>query len=488
VAFSREQLVAEAWRRGRLRYKLRAHQVSLQDFIATWRPDESRKVVKCARRFGKSFGLCLYATEFAIQHPGAQIRFAAPTEKALRKIIRPNMRVILADCPERLRPRWNTQDGVYVFPNGSEWHLAGTDKDNAEKLRGTGTDLAIVDEAGFHDDLSYVVDDILTPQLLDNGGRLVMISTPATTPDHPFTARFCPEADAEKSLFIRTIRDNTHLKPEQVERYVKALGGWTSLATRRELLCEDVVDLTRAIVPEFEEHKDAIVKERPRPEHFFPLVAMDVGFEDWHAIGFGYWDWDHALLVVEDEAFLRRATTDSIAAAIAAKETALWPWAAREAYQTPSGRYQWEPWRQVRWSPLRYSDTDLRLIADLGADHGLSFAPTAKDEKEAQVNELRRFVASERIRIHPRCHNLIRHLKTGVWNKQRTAFDRSSSDGHYDGVDMLLYMLRNAPRNENPHPPKYATVDPVTHLVPDEENDPDQSLSGWRQVFGGDNG
>jgi hypothetical protein len=485
VALSRAQLIEEAWRRGRLRYKLRAHQAPLHDFITTWREDESRKVVKSARRFGKSFGLCLYATEYAIRHPGAQIRFAAPTEKALRKIIRPNMRVILADCPERLRPRWNTQDGVFTFPNGSEWHLAGTDKDNAEKLRGTGTDLAIVDEAGFHDDLSYVVDDILTPQLLDNGGRLVMISTPATTPDHPFTARFCPEADAEGSLFVRTIRDNTHLKPEQVERYVKALGGWTSLATRRELLCEDVVDLTRAIVPEFEEHKDAIVREHERPAHFFPLVAMDVGFEDWHAIGLGYWDWDKALLVIEDEVFLRRATTDAIASAIAAKERDLWPWAAREAYQTPTGRYQWEPWRQVRWSPIRYSDTDLRLIADLGADHGLAFAPTAKDEKEAQVNELRRFVASERLRIHPRCKNTIRHFKTGVWNKQRTAFDRSAADGHYDGVDMALYMLRNAPRNDNPYPPKYATVDPVTHLIPDETEDPDPSLSAWRNVFGG---
>jgi hypothetical protein len=486
VALSRAQLIEEAWRRGRLRYKLRAHQAPLHDFITTWREDESRKVVKSARRFGKSFGLCLYATEYAIRHPGAQIRFAAPTEKALRKIIRPNMRVILADCPERLRPRWNTQDGVFTFPNGSEWHLAGTDKDNAEKLRGTGTDLAIVDEAGFHDDLSYVVDDILTPQLLDNGGRLVMISTPATTPDHPFTARFCPEADAEGSLFIRTIRDNTHLKPEQVERYVKALGGWASLATRRELLCEDVVDLERAIVPEFNDHLSGIVREHTRPEHFFPLVAMDVGFADWHAVGFGYWDWDKALLVIEDEVFLRRATTDTIAQAIAAKERDLWPWAAREAYQTPTGRYQWEPWRQVRWSPIRYSDTDLRLIADLGADHGLAFAPTAKDEKEAQVNELRRFVASERMRIHPRCKNTIRHFKTGVWNKQRTAFDRSAADGHYDGVDMALYMLRNAPRNDNPYPPKYATVDPVTHLIPDETEDPDPSLSAWRNVFGGD--
>lgn len=447
--------VARLWEVGRLRYKLREHQETLHAFISDWRGDEARKVVKCARRFGKSFGLCLYATEFALRNPGCQIRFAAPTEKALRKIVRPNMRVILSDCPEHLRPRWNTQDSCYVFPNGSEWHLAGTDKDNVEKLRGTGTDLAIIDEAGFHDDLEYVVDDVLTPQLLDNGGRLVMISTPPRSPAHPFAARFCPEAAAEESLFVRTIRDNTHLKPHEVERYVKALGGWDSLATRRELLCEDVIDEESAVVPEFNAHEAAIVQEPQVPTHFYPLVAMDVGFADWHAILFGFWDFLAAKLVVQDEVFLRRARTDEIAAAILAKEAELWPWAARELKRDDaSGLYDFEPWRTDRLATLRFSDVDLRLIRDLDEIHGLKFAPTAKDDREAQINELRMFVKAERIVIAPRCKMLIRHLKTATWNKARTDFERTKADGHFDGVPAIVYKLRNAPRAKNPFPPK----------------------------------
>jgi hypothetical protein len=479
---------AELWRRGNIRYLLREHQRSLHEFIDTWRPDEARKVVRAARRFGKSYVLCLYATEFAIRNAGCQIRFAAPTEKALRKIVKPNMRAILADCPERYRPRFNTQDSCFVFPNGSEWHLAGTDKDNAEKLRGTGTDLAIVDEAGFHDDLEYIVDDILTPQLLDNGGRMVMISTPPRTPGHPFAAKFCPEADAEGSLFVRTIRDNTHLKPDQVERYVKALGGWDSLATRRELLCEDVVDVTRAVLPEFHENAGTVVREPDPCEWFIPLVSLDVGFEDLTAILFGFYDFARAKLVIVDEAYLKHARTDQIANAIKAKEAALWPWAAQELERTRGDtRWKHEPWRTERRNVRRFSDVDPRLIADLADLHGLPFAATAKDDKEAAINALRIRIREASLVIHPRCVQTVRHFRQAVWHVtnrgMRTGFEHSEYEGHFDGVDSAVYMNRNAPIHVNPYPPRYATVDPMTHLIP-EETEIDPSLGPWAQVFG----
>ena len=44
-----------------------------------------------------------------------------------------------------------------------------------------------------------------------------------------------------------------------------------------------------------------------------------------------------------------------------------------------------DPWRPVRRRRIRYSDTEARLIADLGKDHGLAFMPTAKDDQEAEA-------------------------------------------------------------------------------------------------------
>lgn len=477
----------EAWRRGRLWYKLRPHQRSLYEFLGQWTDSESRKVVKAARRFGKSFVLCLLATEYAIKHPGTQVRFAAPTEKALRKIVRPNTRAIFGDCPTCFRPKWNTQDSCFLFPNGSEWHLAGTDKDNVEKLRGTGTDLAIVDEAGFHVDLEYVVDDVLTPQLLDNGGHLVMISTPPRTPAHPFAAKYCPEAAAEGALFVRTIRDNTYLKPAQVERYVAALGGWTSLATRRELLCEDVVDLSRAVLPEFQERESDLVREWPEPEYYIPLVSLDVGFEDLTAILFGYYDFRAAKLVVQDEAYLKHARTDQIAAAVKGKEAALWPWAAAERERIDgTDVFTVDPWRKVRRSPVRWCDVDPRLIADLATLHKLEFSATAKDDKEAAINALRIRLREATVVIHPRCVQTVKHFRTAVWHVtsrgQRSGFEHTDDLGHFDGVDAAVYLNRNAPLNVNPYPPKYANVDRTANFIPDhaikEEDDP-----VWSSIF-----
>jgi hypothetical protein len=80
-----------------------------------------------------------------------------------------------------------------VFHNGSEIHIAGCDNGNAENLRGHESDLNLIDEAGFIDDLEYVLKDILMPQTLTTGGRTIISSTPPRTPAHYFQ-RLCMEA------------------------------------------------------------------------------------------------------------------------------------------------------------------------------------------------------------------------------------------------------------------------------------------------------
>jgi hypothetical protein len=211
-----------------------------------------------------------------------------------------------------------------------------------------------------------------------------------------------------------------------------------------------------------------------------------VGFAHLHAIGHGWWDFQRAKLVLWDETYLHRATTDRIADAVKTKESEHWPWAAREREQDPDGGWIVDPWRQARRAPLRYSDTDLRLIADLCELHDLPFAPTAKDNLEAQINALRMCVKDHQIEIHPRCKQTIAHLKFGIWNKRRTEFEEAAGFGHFDGVAMMVYMLRNAPRNVNPYPPKNAGIDPIGNFIPPhEQHHPEPALAAWTAIFGG---
>lgn len=453
-----------------MRWLLRGYQEGLYDDVWRFLRGEipSRLFFEdIHRRFGKSHVLMLVADEVGLGKApevwpdlARVIRFSAPTMLDLEEIYHPIQDEILETCPDALRPTWQTTRGRghYFFPStGSRLFLFGVDGKHYKKGRGKKSHLSVVDEAAAcepncEDGVSGYVRSILLPQTFGVNGRIAIATTPPETPGHPSSSlkAWCqaiPGAYAK-----RTLDDNAEaFGPDVVREYEREQGGRDSTAFRREYLCEWIVDEARAAVPEFAAHREKIVVEPVEPAWYFPLEAMDVGFrpDPTHCL-FGFWDFERAKLVVLAEFFERNALTDTIAAGVRATEAATWPWLELEMKRTPGGTFEHEPWRKERREIFRHSDTELRLIADLNKQ-GLHFAPTAKDEKEAQVAELRLFVRSERLEIHPRCVQLIRSLDTTVWNKQRTEWERGA-DGHGDGVDALLYMLRNAPRARNPVP------------------------------------
>ncbi len=438
-----EQARDALWAAGELRWKLHPHQVAMYE---QWRKTTSRKVVfHCSRRVGKSYTLLTIADEVARKKEKAQIRYAAPTQKNVKEIILPNMGQILEDCPRKLRPKWRAQDGQYVYPNGSILSIAGTDGGNADKLRGSACDLGIIDEAGFVNNLAYIVRSILMPQFITTDGRLILSSSSPRSPSHDFV-HFLREAEAVAAYVKLTIFEDS--RPEVLARipeWMAESGGAGSTDWLREYMCEVLTDQTLAIIPEFtEERSKVLCREVNRPEYFDSYVGMDVGFNDLTAVVFGYWDFQKASLVIEDEVSLNRMTTLELANAIIGKEKGLWG---------------------ERKPLLRVSDTDLIVIHDLNELHNLGFTPTAKDDKEAAVNLLRLLVSQNKLVIHPRCKGLISHLKYGVWNDRRTQFARAEGFGHFDYVDALVYLVRNLRREKNPYPHNLGMSD-FTHHIP----------------------
>ena len=423
-----------------------------------------RFVVECARRWGKSWFACVLCVMYALQRPGAQIRYAAPTKDMVRKIINPLMRKILADCPDDIRPTWNVQDGVWRFPNGSELHVAGCDQGGADRLRGTSTDLAVVDEAGFVDDLEYLVTSVLLPQLLTVDGRMVLISTPSVSPDHAWTT-YCEEAEKTDAYYHATIYDAPHITAEQREEFFREAGGEKSIAARRELLAERVIDETRAVVPEFAAAEASIVREHPRPSHFHAFVAGDIGFVDLAVFLFSYVDFRAGLLVVEDEVAMQRAKSTDINVAVARKERELW------GTQRPKLRV-------IDAALITVADMDERVDVTRGerahaltpeADvHEMRWHLAQKDEADAALNALRVFLP--KLVIHPRCATFRAHMRGGIWNKSRTSYERVDRGGvrhHFDGIDAGKYLVRHADMHANPYPMDWQRpgVSLDTHMV-----------------------
>lgn len=443
-------LTREAWADGDLSWKLRPYQVESYD--AMWNAITSGTDVFVnvqARRTGKTFVTRIVATEFALRIPECNVNIAGPVGREMRKINQTVMRQILRDCPPELQPTYNKADGTYTFPNGSHIFTAGLNGDHADDQRGNDGNLNLIDEAGFVDELEYALLDIYAPQTDTSGGTNILISTPPKTPAHDFVD-IKNVAERDGNYIMRTIHqtDYTDAKKDQI---ATRCGGVLSTTWRREYLCEFVVDSDLQIVPEWNEK---YVQDVDRGEFFafwHKYDAMDLGVRDLNATLFGYYDFKNARLVIEDEwiASGPQLTTDVIANKVAEVE-------ARLDYR--------DMYRRVA------DNNNPLLLNDLRALHGMQFVPTSKDELPAMINELRLWIGTGRVAVHPRCANLIGCLKNAIWKDSRDGrfigreLARTKAYGHFDALMALVYLVRNVDVHTNPIPRLHG-FDPQTQFL-----------------------
>lgn len=421
------------WKRGDLSYLLHADQ---ERILKKWKASKARKFyLGCSRRWGKSWWKCVTAAEKALATPHGEIRYAAPTQKMAKQIVEPHFRRIFNDAPDSHRPDFRVQEQIWRFPNGASIILAGVDNGGAERLRGTSTVLALVDEAGLMDDLDYLIQDILLPQTITVDGRIVVGSTPPRTPSHPFK-RQCQEAMMNGAYVKRTIYDAPHITPAMIEEYKEESGGEDSTTWKREYMVEFVTDENLQIIPEWSRvHKDRqvphpLVKEWKRPPHFKCWVIADVGFNDLTAVGYWYADFHNAVKVLAKERYFTRTRSEVVNKTVRQDLLELgWP--------EPEGFI---------------ADTLAKnTIVDM-SDDTTSWAPPYKWNAEGAINALRIEVQRGSIIIDPSCAITISHLENGIWNKSRTQFERSDEFGHFDGIDMCKYAVRTVDTSINPYP------------------------------------
>lgn len=441
----RIQARAELWRRGILSYKLDVNQKQLHKLYH----DGAQKmnVWLLSRRQGKTFALCVFAIEACLKSPNQIVKFLSPTKLMVNNNIRPIMRKILEDCPDELKPDFKQKDYIYYFPNGSEIQLAGTDGGHAEKLRGGDSHAWFIDEAGSCDNLEYIVNSILIPTTFITKGKGILASTPPSEPDHDFLT-FIEKAQHNGSLVKKTIYDNPRLTSKDVSEIEEELGGVHTDAFKREALCEIIKSATRSVLPDVtEELMKEIVKDWPTPPFYDSYVSMDIGGNDWTFVIFGYYDFRADKIIIQDEVVMNLSTNmtmKGLSEAIDKKEIELW----NNIYTN-----------EIKRPYFRSSDTNPIVINEIrvNSNNVINFLPTKKDDKQAAINNLRTLLLAKKVIIHPRCEKLIKHVLNVKWKSDtnRTEFGRSPDDGHYDGVDSLIYFIRNVVFSKNPYPSSY---------------------------------
>jgi len=458
-------------------------------------PPLSSTVWKISRQRGKSFAAVFAAGEqYAQRTPGAIIRYLGQTGDSAESILAPTFKQIFEEmCPdESLLPEPYRTTGKLgselTWDNGATFVWSGTDNDTFRRQRGPRTHRLLLDESGFYPKLPDV-EQALLPSLQTTGGKALYLCSPPLSPGHEFEARYLA-AFAEGRSEHDNIYGNPRMTPEDVLNLIKReaarLGMTPEEFTKstywlREYMALTVAEEQRAALPSFtEERAKVIVQAMERPKFFDAYEGGDWGFGDPHGWTFGYWDYERAMLVVEDELWLPRCNTQKLADEVKRKETELYgleQWEGKlyglqtvpellASLKTTPFLIEAARGDAPRQPFLRVGDDDLLVLADLHQLHGLSVMPTRKDDNALAVNEVDILVRNLQIRIHPRCKRLIKECTTVLWNKQRTDWERTS-DGHGDVLKSLVYMARNIMRHRDPRPPaEHPWVDERRDMTP----------------------
>lgn len=477
------------WRAGDLSFFCSDVQVNARSLVYE---NPSRRVVwETNRRFGKSRTCVVIADEHALAFPGVRIPYAAPTGVQVRTFVHPPMLELANTAPPELAP--DIVDGDQVFPPLQWYDAAGNpvrtklhggvelarfkgkkpdellrqsrvaphgceDRLKANRLRGTGTVFGVLDEVRDIPIVAYVIKSVIGPMLWEARSRwhgdvkptMLVASTPADTPDHPFV-EIADAAEAKGAYFHATVYDCDHLDDRAIAEAIEEAGGEHTLQWQVEGLAKRVRDPKRLVFPEFD--RETHVREVERPEHFRPVVIGDGGHVDMAVYLFGYYHFDLAAYVVEDELSFQRTRSDITDAAIADKERELWP-----GIHVSKRRVDAPP--QVRADMNREEWGDPRDIdGDEEPPHWLSVSkPTNKQlgSMQSGVNRARVLLKGRRVFISPKCTTLVSHVDAARWNAARTEFDRVKDENkepvhHFDGAAGLVYFIRDAD-TANPYP------------------------------------
>lgn len=468
-----------AWRGGDLTWLLHAGQVDVWREVLKFinNPDGSNVfVLELARQFGKTF-LCLVISLMIAIRTGGRCVYGAPTLQMLREFILPTFDAIASTAPESVRPRFNGSNSHIETHTGGYIHLFGADDQRrADRGRGPPAEFAVFDEGGNEgvgNLLRYIVTKVFEPAFQHTGGRCVLPSTPASTPDHDFTA-MTEEAEARGEALNRTIYDNPMLTAARIEEIIlkaartagKSVEAFKeSPEFQREYLAKRVIEKSLVVLPEWADHRAKLFKAVERPEFFRGTATLDFGGNDPHGLHLGYWHHPLNAYVIEHED-LMVSPCNSLQMATRAKalETEAWgvkQWAGTMAAARDATLVEWRDsipkWmaglleREIEgdgqpW--MRVADNDIALVRDLYELHDMAFVPTAKDDKQLQVNNLQVSINREQVYVHPRCVHTDRHWRTTTWaDHKRDTYARRGGE-HGEFVDTAVYALRNVDRRD----------------------------------------
>ena len=186
------------------------------------------------------------------------------------------------------------------------------DASDVDKLRGAAFSLAVLDEAAFFNiNLRELVNEVLTPALLDRDGSLVMISTPNSA-CHGFFYDITEKGTYNFSVHRWTVKDNPYMQ-HAVRAIQKDIDNGildpSDPSYKREYLGIWVRD-DQEIVYNYTQNN--LFENRPVSDEWEYILGIDLGYHDATAFVVVAWSPDYPSLYVIDEFKQSRMLTSEV--------------------------------------------------------------------------------------------------------------------------------------------------------------------------------
>ncbi len=453
---SKQEMRDYLWSRGDLSWQLDELQLSMFNTICSNYLSSKKICILSSRQIGKSYFSLIFAIHFLLKNPGKIARVIAPTRYACEEIVQDNLAKILLTAPEGFIKK-SAAHNCYDIYNRSSLRLGAGERQYADKNRGGNASLIIYEECGFlsADELSYLMRSVINAQLLRSKGHEIFVSSPSTDPEHILHTEILPEAEAAGTAFCYNVFESPSISDESIAEAIKRSGCKIGSNSQSDLIyfVDRVREIDHKNQVEFEklaeseghfisedfyrEYMAYIVRAAslvciPRfvekhivMEYMPPLLPWQITI-DWGGVR----DLTVALLHLYDT----QSDLDIV------YDEKMWD------ANTPTSRIVQDlrDWEDDYHIQHRRADVPGQTRVDLMNEHNYEVSSPEKSDWLAGVTGMASRIAQEKVRIHPRCAFLIRSIKGGIFNKQKTDFERTRELGHCDALAALMYALRGS--------------------------------------------
>ncbi len=255
------------------------------------------KIAVCSRRSGKTIACAADLIDTALTFPGVNCLYITLSRNNAKKLIWPE--ILKINRNYKLGGIPNDTDLSMLFKNGSMIYCSGAkDASEIEKFRGLALKKCYIDECqSFREYIQELIDDIISPALLDYAGTLCLIGTPGPVPAGYFAEVAGAVQDKQQaseawSHHGWTFFDNPFIKQKSgmehdklLDRELKRRGvAADDPSIQREFFGRWVLDSDSLWI-----HYSAAIndyKELPiiTPEKWNYIMGIDLGFMDADAL------------------------------------------------------------------------------------------------------------------------------------------------------------------------------------------------------------